>query len=233
MRVDALLRQAGERDDVRGGLRIHLLVVAAGLVVLGLAAAFVQIKGISGDNLSREPQVVLEGKLWVGALSNFGALVWMAGATFAGIGWMTSSDRAERHMFAFATLLGAALLVDDFFLFHDWLSYHSELLERGVVLGYLIGMVALLALFWRPLGPLATAGIIATMGFLAFSVALDELFNGLDQLYEDGAKFLGICTWATTWVLRARPWALRPGAGEMSTTSAAWVLPPEHVRGAG
>ena len=237
MRPGEVWQELRGSDDVRRGVRVHVAVLVLGLAVLGLAAAFVQVKGISGDNLSREPQVVLDGKLWVGALSNLGPLVWMAGATFAAIGWMTTSDRQEQRMFGVATVLGAALLIDDFFLFHDWVGYHSKLLERGIVVGYLVGMVGLLVLFWRTMGSLSSAGILVTLGLLALSVALDELFNSLDQLFEDGAKFLGICTWTTIWVLRARPWALRASGDAGGTQTLDVVadpyLSPEHVRGSG
>ncbi|MCP4967692.1 MAG: hypothetical protein GY926_20970 [bacterium] len=44
-------------------------------------------------------------------------------------------------------------------------------------------------------GPAGVAGVLASLGLLAISAGIDVLFNDLDQLIEDGFKFLGICAW--------------------------------------
>ena len=113
-------------------------------------------------------------------------------------------------MFLAGAAIGAVLLIDDFFLVHDWVHTHSRVLERGLLFSYFVAIGALILFFWRTMGALAVAGVLAALGLMAGSAALDVLLNDIDQLLEDGMKFLGICTWATVWVMRARPWQFRP-----------------------
>ena len=143
-------------------------------------------------------------------LSNLGALVWMVEAVLALVGRSTSSDPAERQMFLAGATIGLVLLIDDFFLIHDWLHMHNRLVEQALIALYFISIVLLVGRFRLALGPVAVVGLTVAFGFLSASAGLDLLFNDLDQLVEDGMKFLGICTWSATWVLRAAPWRFRP-----------------------
>ena len=205
--VVALIRQD---DELSRGLGVHLIVLfMAGLVLVG-AGVLVITLDISGGTFTREPQITLDGPYYVGALSNLGALVWMVGVVLAVVGWTMSSEPVERRMFLAGAAVGLVLLIDDFFLVHDWVLTQSQLLDQGLIFSYLLAVVALVLIFWRTMGALAVVGVLATLGLLVGSAALDFFFNDLDQLLEDGMKFLGICTWATVWVLRSRPWQFRP-----------------------
>lgn len=198
-----------ERNAFTRGARVHLVVAGAGALILAGAAVFAQIEDIPGSILTREPQVVLDGRIYVGALSNLGALVWMTAVVMALVGWASTDDHSERHMYLAGASIGAALMVDDFFLFHEFVAHRSSVLEKVLIFSYLVAIIVLVAAKWRTLGPTAVAGVTATLGFLGGSVVLDAFLNSLDQLFENGLKFLGICMWATTWTLRARPWRFR------------------------
>ena len=65
---------------------------------------------------------------------------------------------------------------------------------------------------------IAGTGLSSDVASTAF--ALQCLFkHGVNPSeHEDGLKFLGICTWSTTWTLRAAPWRAR--------RDAAATLPP-------
>ena len=113
-------------------------------------------------------------------------------------------------MFLVGAGVGLVLLIDDFFLIHDWLNMHNRPIERGLIAGYFLSIVVLIVRLHVPLGPLAVAGLATALGLLGLSAIIDLMFNDLDQLVEDGAKFIGICTWSATWVLQAEPWRFRP-----------------------
>ena len=87
-----------ERDALTRGARVHLIVAGVGAFVLAGAAVFAQIEDIPGSALTREPQIFLDGKIYIGALSNLGALVWMAAVMIALVGWATTDDRSEQHI---------------------------------------------------------------------------------------------------------------------------------------
>ncbi len=205
-------RHGTSRQDLERGVVIHLVVIAVGMVVLFATALFAAAVGVDGSFLSREPQVALDGPLYAGTLSNLGALVWMLGAVMAFVGFATTSNRREQQMFLAGGTLGLVLLADDFFMLHDWVSGRSQAVEQVLILSYLLALVAIVVRFRAELGQLAVAGIGAMLVLFGVSIACDVFANDLDQIVEDGFKFLGICTWATTWTLRAHPWELRATA---------------------
>ena len=71
----------------------------------------------------------------------------------------------------------------------------------------------LLARYRAQLGPLAAGGVLLTLVLLGMSATIDFVYNDIDQIVEDGFKFVGICAWATTWTLRTHPWTLRHQSG--------------------
>ncbi len=196
-------------ESVRRVLRIHVMVVGAGLVLLGTVAILASALGVEGSTLTREPQITLNGALYTGALSNLGALVWMVAVSMAVVGVLASTGRRDQLMFGLGALLGLALLVDDFFLVHDWLKTVTRVLERGLLASYFPAILALAWFYRRELGRAGVVGLLISLGFLGLSASMDLLLNDLDQIAEDGLKFLGICTWTTTWIVRLRPWELR------------------------
>jgi hypothetical protein len=202
----------GSASAQRSGLIVHLVVLAAALLVLIAAAGLARAVDVSGSFLTREPQVALDGPSYAGAASNLGALVWMLAVVMAFVGWVSSTDIAARHMFRAGTFIGSVLLVDDFFLVHDVVSARVGAADELMSAAYFAAVVALLIVYREALGPLARAGIVASLLLLGLSSGIDVLSNDIDQFIEDGIKFLGICTWATAWTLRARPWDLRPRA---------------------
>lgn len=208
-RMGEVMTAALADTSVRLVLRIHALIAAAGFVFLVGVAAVAGALGVEGSTLTREPQITLGGALYTGALSNLGALVWMAAVSMAVVGVLASTDRRERLMFGIGALLGSALLVDDFFLVHDWLRTVTRVLERGLLASYFPAILALAWFFRRELGRAGVLGLLISLGFLGLSASMDLLLNDIDQIVEDGLKFLGICAWATTWVVRLRPWELR------------------------
>lgn len=141
----------------------------------------------------------------------------MIGVVMAAVGWSTSTQKDDRVMFLAGAAVGLVLLVDDFFLVHDWVELNQDgPLEEWLLASYFLAAVAMVAVNRRALGPLAVGGLAVALGLFALSGAFDNLLNDIDQLVEDGLKFVGICTWATVWTLRAQPWRVRRQLGEMT-----------------
>jgi hypothetical protein len=114
-------------------------------------------------------------------------------------------------MFGHAAGLTAILLIDDFLLVHDCVAAQGyDTQAKVLTLGYFVLVAAVFVRHQRTLGPTATVGIVAAVGLLGMSAALDVVANRIDQLVEDGFEFVGVCTWSTVWALRARLGNLRP-----------------------
>ena len=151
---------AARRDrSWQRSLVVDGVVLGAAAVVVAVTGAFAVVAGVDGAVLTREPQVTLDGPVYAGFLSNLGALVWMVGVTVAAIGWVTAVDPARRALFLAGTAIGAILLFDDFFLFHEWLDTLNSELDTVVLAGYLVLVVWLLVHHRRPLGAVGVTGI--------------------------------------------------------------------------
>ena len=189
------------------GRAVAVHAVAALVTVTALGAGWLAVRraGYEGSDLTREPQVTLDGPLWTGAVSNAGGVVWTIAATVSAVAAASARRREERMMFASVALLSAVLMIDDLFLVHDALR-EVGVPEKLFVGGYLVAVVALAIRFWDVIGPSGLLGIVVTLAFLGISAGLDMRFNAVDQMVEDGAKMLGIVSWAVTWTLRFSPW---------------------------
>ncbi|GGD78444.1 hypothetical protein [Croceicoccus mobilis] len=175
-----------------------LLFGAVSLAMLALAMA---ATGREGRTFTGEPQDVLKGDWYVGAFSSLGGVVWFACAailTFALAFW-------PRHfkVLAAAAMLSWAMGIDDIFLLHDHVYPMIYLRQELVFLGYFGAAGGILLMCAHEMPPRTTIGTAATIGFWGLSAVLDQFFNFLDQSFEDGAKFVGICVWAATWIAQS------------------------------
>jgi hypothetical protein len=175
-------------------------------VLLAVVAAGAAATGTPPSQFTRDPAVLLNASPLLGLISYAGVLVWTATAVvalFTAALLRRRSDERTRWTFLTAAgLLTLWLMLDDLFLFHEWLF--PEVLgirTRIVFAAYIILCGAFLfrfsRLIMRRTNYLALA--VALM-FLAASVAVDvlpEAWFRWDYLFfiEDGAKLLGIAGW--------------------------------------
>ena len=145
---------------------------------------------------------MLEGAWYIGALSNLGAIVWAVAAVSAALTATVVRGR-ERAMFGAAGAFSFLLLADDLFLLHDAVFPKVGLSESIVQAVYLVVLAFITVRYRHEMGLVAVAGVALTLGFWGASVGMDTFFNNaavnLDQLVEDGLKFLGIVVWAAVW----------------------------------
>ncbi len=187
---------------------VRVLIVAMTIGLLGVACTGILavLLDKDPDMFTREPQIALEGPWYVGSLSNMGAVFWCVATVASGLTATVLSGRLQR-MFAAVGVLSAALLFDDLFLLHDAVYPKLGINETMVQAIYLLAIVVIVLRFRAEMGNLVIAGVVLTLGWWGVSVFLDTFFNdhaiNLDQLSEDGAKFIGIVVWAGTWTALA------------------------------
>lgn len=175
-------------------------VVIAGLaqtaaLALLVVAAFQD--AVPADHLLREPQTVAGQRWYVGALSTLGSLLWAAGGALLALAAATCAG-AGRRCYALGAAVTLLLAFDDAFLVHDQLLPAIGLDDKAAYAVYASLSLLWLARGWRVLrrGPWPLLAL--AFGWLGLSVGLDAVFNQLPQLFEDGAKLLGISAW-TAW----------------------------------
>ena len=97
-------------------------LAALGLVLI-VTVSYIYNTPIS--TLTRDPSVILKGTPFHGFLSSIGVLLWSwtaAISLFCYVLLRKSGDRNELTKFVLmGGLLTSMLLLDDFFMFHDWI----------------------------------------------------------------------------------------------------------------
>lgn len=198
------------RPDLNPASRLLAVVLIVGMLtgVLAVAATgvFAELAGVPSESLTREPQTVLGGAAHVGAMSNLGVLAFGVAAVAAGLTATVVRGRA-RGMFAAASIVTSLMLLDDLYLLHDAVYPKIGVPETAVQAAYLLAIAAIVLRWRAELGWVALSGIGLTLAFWALSIGMDTFLNNhplnVDQLVEDGAKFVGIAVWASVWAALA------------------------------
>lgn len=183
------------------------------LLVLGISTALIGgvlllhlFKGVSIGELTRDPVTILQGSIYIGFLSQVGIFFWAASAAvcmFCAYVIPRSSDTTQLKNFLFASgLLTLVLGIDDVFLFHEEVLPYIGVpqilvyvIYVGLILFYLVRFHSII---------LKSEYILLGMalGFFGVSVALDVIHpKGIDpDLFEDGAKFVGLVSWSAYFI---------------------------------
>lgn len=218
----------GGHHAQRAGLvpRRHGLAATSGwlsFLILALPALF--IAGVAVQpwidpaDLLRDPLAVAElrqpecCKVYYGAVSNLGVLMWMGGAAvclFAAAVIVTQGLRPGAVVFlAAAGLLTGFLAIDDLFLVHENVLPAFGVPEPVTYAAYGMLGLAYLATSWREILNHNVFLLAAGVVLLGTSVTIDWLVHSdhpLRIVLEDGAKLTGIAAWVGFHVTAA--WAL-------------------------
>jgi len=190
--------------------RLHPATVALVLVLplafLGVAVAANLITGVPFGDISREPQVTLDGPALVGIQSNLGVLLMWTATSVSLFAYSVLRRRPVSPVrptyFLWAGLISGLLGLDDLLLLHDdiiidVLGVH----QRLTMLAY-AGICVLFALAYRRtiLGSSSLPLLVLAVFMLAGSIAIDQTSKwwadpNLRIFFEDGSKLIGITAW--------------------------------------
>lgn len=182
------------------------VVVPAVFVTVVYMQPYVEPRWLFLDTITA---IELSGKcchVYYGMVSNLGIMVWTGTAAiclFAALVLIGRQDAASRDRALFALVAGLFtgwLALDDAFLVHEKVFPALGLPQGAVLLTY-AGLAFLFALYARRVVfHVDLVLFVLAIGFLAASVLIDHFHHGLTNnaiILEDGAKFIGICCWAT------------------------------------
>lgn len=224
------LREPPEVDRsglIEGGVWCLTLLPPA-----ALTAAVALQPWVHPADLLRDPLAVAEMsdaccKVYFGAISHVGVLVWTSAAAicaFAAGVLMVSSGRSDQVVFMIvAALLTGLLALDDLFLIHENVLPALGIAQPVTYAGYGLLAAAYLALSWRRILQNDYPLLSVALALLATSVAIDWLIHS-DQpiriVLEDGAKLCGIFAWSSFHVAAAwRAIAQQPASPSRSKSS--------------
>lgn len=173
---------------------------------------------VAPGDLLRDPLAVAEMsetccKVYFGAVSSLGVLVWSAGAAVcmftAALIYRLRGVTADTIFMLSAGLLTAVMVIDDLYLVHENVLPALGVPQPITYAAYgLCGLIYVL-LSWRRIMSARYVLLAAAIGLLATSVTIDWFFHSdhaLRILLEDGAKLVGIFAW--TAFHAAAAWAL-------------------------
>ena len=193
--------------------RVGLIALLPALLVYVLALWLSAAAGIRTQLVIRDLAQTCDTALGVGLLSNIGYLLWISAAAialFAGLSGVLAIRGRVRQLLVSGGLFSLLLCIDDMFLLHDRYIGSTFLYS-------LYAIFALLILFrFRPqVRALGGGSFLLAVVFLGASVVIDQLQEVIPvpyttlQLFEEGAKFLGIATWLAFW------WQAAAGAAKL------------------
>ena len=194
------------RIGARAPVLAYLLGIVAPLLFLTAAAMqpFVPI-----DRLLRDPIAVIamSGQcchVYDGAISSLGVLIWCGAAAiclFTALVFFVREGLSLRTQFmAIAGVFTAVLTLDDLFMLHDHVLPEYGVPQLLTYATYAGLALAYLVLMRREIMRHDVFLFVAAGALLATSILIDQVFHNdsvVRLLLEDGAKFVGICVWAT------------------------------------
>jgi hypothetical protein len=194
-------------------VRVGLVALLPALFVYVLALWLSAAAGIRTQLVIRDLAQTCDTAMGVGLLSNIGYLLWISAAAialFAGLSGVLAIRGRVRQLLISGGLFSLLLCIDDMFLLHD----------RYVGSTFLYSLYAIFALlilfrFRAQVSALGGGSFLLAVALLGTSVVIDQLQEVIPvpyttlQLFEEGAKFLGIATWLAFW------WQASAGAAKL------------------
>lgn len=198
-----------------------LFVLPAFAIVVFLLIAWANIvHAISIEALTRDMATLARLPPFASIASSLGAFVMCATATcclFAFFVAHRTGGEAPWHILA-VSLFSFYLMVDDFYEFHDRVFPDALGVPQQFIYGLIAATAATITLRWRRRFLAFRPWLLgAALSFLSASIALDvfddPLYDMLGEwqfFWEDGAKFFGICLWATYFIALSQHTILLP-----------------------
>lgn len=137
---------------------------------------------------------------FTGMVSNIGVLFWCSTAViciFSSL-LLSNKDKSTAKFLLFSGLFTLVLLVDDLFMFHDYvLPVYLGFPEEVVYLGYFLTAVTYFLVFSKQILKTEYTILLMACCLLGMSIVCDILLeqDGWTFLAEDGFKLFGIVTW--------------------------------------
>ncbi|MFI0429017.1 hypothetical protein [Mariniflexile sp. HMF6888] len=175
------------------------------LMVLLLSSVFFVGKkfNIPFEKITGDPALTFKSHPFIGFLSNIGALIWCYTASicfFSALILFKTTDKKKALFFMCSGIFTSILLIDDFFMFHDYIFYtfiNSDIVQLIVYIAYAIFLFWYILRFLKFILSTLYIFLVLAIGFFGLSVLTDLIFKskGLQYFIEDSFKFIGLINW--------------------------------------
>jgi hypothetical protein len=183
-------------------IRPYILIAAvfAFLVLAFVVAVYYSLK-VPMSDLTRDPVQLLNGRPYIGMLSNIGIILWSGTAGVLLFSAVTLKGKRDRLFLLLAFAFTLVLLLDDLFLMHDMVFPQDLHISEYFLYGFYALLALLLVIFYTRYILQKTPFILLFIAFFlfAFSISVDTIVKYTDIKHgffmEDGSKFIGIVCW--------------------------------------
>ena len=195
-----------------GRRALFMLYLPVLALLFGVVATAYQ-RRIPLSAMTRDMAAIAKVHPLTGVVSSVGILLWCATAAICLFGYNLLRERGAHQaagMLLWSGLLTVGLLVDDFFMFHEYLApVHLGINEKVVLASYVCFNAAYLLRHRRLILAADFRLLAAALVLFAVSMLIDVTdVGGWWNLAEDGCKLLGIASWFGYHAGRARYWLL-------------------------
>lgn len=179
-------------------LKVFYPVLLGVLILIGIIC---WKYNIPFEMVTRDPARIAKFNPFTGVLSNIGILFWCSTAAicfFASAIHSKKGDEKVATYLLFSGLLSSLLLLDDLFMFHEYIfPKYLHIPEKIVYVGYLALVSMYLLKFRSMILQNEYLILVFAFGFFGLSIFCDGFLpqEGIEFLVEDGLKIFGIVTW--------------------------------------
>jgi hypothetical protein len=195
--------------------RLFIAVYAFAAVFLLVLFTISRVSGISLKYFTADPFSLSEPHYYNGFVSNIDILLWCTVVVSCLLTYaVIRRDRQQQkwsRFFLFSGLMSLMLMLDDLYMFHDYIMPGKLHLPQEIVyslyllvlVGYLVysGRMILKTNYW----PFAVALIFfgISLGFDVVQRPVGDLIGNqsIEYLIDDGAKFLALAGWSSYFLM--------------------------------
>ena len=186
-----------------------LLILFPSILILGFVVLLTFFTSHNIHDLVQDIATTAKVHPMVGILNNLGIILWTSSAAVCFFSALTLRRNLSGRFHAFflsSGLLSAYLLLDDMFLFHEFIAPINMGIDQNVIfLVLLVAVFAYLTAFYNLILKTNYVYLLISGAFLAGSLFVDVfLYESLQEkiglwehFIEDSFKWLGIVFWFT------------------------------------
>ncbi|MCF8273376.1 MAG: hypothetical protein K9I95_06055 [Flavobacteriaceae bacterium] len=155
------------------------------------------------EKLTGDPALIFNSHPFIGFLSNIGVLIWCFTASvcyFTSLILLKKNDKINGMFFLGSAIFTSLLLIDDFFMFHDYIFYsfkNFQIAQPITFTMYAVFLFWYIIKFYKVILNSIYIFLVLGVGFLGLSAFTDIIFEslGFEYFIEDSFKFIGIINW--------------------------------------
>ena len=195
-------------STVKKYLPLFLIIYIPPIILLVVLGGIAGLTDIHIGEFLDDPAQIAGFDSYIGLINNLGVIIWAAAVgvcifTFFALR-RSGGDKDLPRFFLLSGLLTLILLLDDFFLIHEWLAGFTTEFIAPVV--FLVLFILLVYRFRKVILRTEYFFMFVAIGLFGISFILDLSQStditiagggGIRAILEDGCKFLGIISWLT------------------------------------